>query len=343
MHRNSGVHVAFSRFPDRGVRENNTPFGGAWRLQIAATVAVWAVAMGLLAPAIASAQETADENGKPLSPPIDVALETKDFVQLRCTYYPGRGDRNTTPVILVHGLKGTRQSLGELAEALQAKGHCVIVPDLRGHGDSTSVRGTNKRLEVETMPPMHFQRMAAKGGDFEKVKSYLVEQHNASKCNIEKLCVVACDVGCLVALNWTLLDWDWPVLATGKQGQDVQALAFISPPFKYKMLNPNAALKQEFFTHLMPVYITVGAQDPKSAADAKRLYDALAKHRKKPEDIAEPDKEQTLYYLPKDSNLQGVELIGEPTLEVIDNIVKFIDLRIESRPTPWKERKNPLK
>src|SRR4051812_33360093 len=40
-----------------------------------------------------------------VAPPKDVDLETKDGVQIRATWFAGVGNRDTVPVMMVHGFK----------------------------------------------------------------------------------------------------------------------------------------------------------------------------------------------------------------------------------------------
>ena len=89
---------------------------------------------------------TKDFNGYD-SPQFDL-LEpnplTKKFYQpkLTSTYFYGNADKETVPVLMLHGKDGSRDDLRPLADALAKQGYGVLLPDLRGHGKS------NQRFEV---------------------------------------------------------------------------------------------------------------------------------------------------------------------------------------------------
>ena len=65
---------------------------------------------------------------------------TSDGARLSATFYPGRETKDTVPVILLHMSEGDRKEYLELAPYLQEQGHAVLVPDLRGHGESEQIR-----------------------------------------------------------------------------------------------------------------------------------------------------------------------------------------------------------
>ena len=82
-----------------------------------------------------------------------IILDTPDGVRLKCTYFapPKLKDPEASvsatpamPFILLHGWDGDRRQLLKYGLYLQKAGHAVIVPDLRGHGQSLSVEGLKK-------------------------------------------------------------------------------------------------------------------------------------------------------------------------------------------------------
>ena len=130
-----------------------------------------AIALSLaLSPARSSAQADAakkpDENAqdqKEPPPPPDREypdLTTDDELNLKISYFPGMDGQESIPVIIIHGLgpKSNRREYDQddgLARFLQTTLHCaVIVPDLRGHGDSTKwSEALQKKLRARTSPP----------------------------------------------------------------------------------------------------------------------------------------------------------------------------------------------
>src|SRR4051812_12911603 len=84
--------------------------------------------------------------------PEEIDLTTKDGVVLRATYFAGTQGKESVPIIMLHGLGGKRNEFADLAKELQkTKGCAILCPDLRGHGDSTKVLGSNRALDHATM------------------------------------------------------------------------------------------------------------------------------------------------------------------------------------------------
>ena len=289
----------------------------------------------LLAPSPAWAQEKAEEG------PVveELSLVTGDRVVLKADYYPGANNKQTVPVIMLHMYGGSRQDFAGLAARLQAEGHAVIVPDLRGHGDSTQREGSTEKLDYTSFKAADFIAMAAVGGDVEAVKSYLVDRHNEGQLNIEALCLIGAEMGATVALAWSELDWSWPVLATGKQGQDVKGLVLLSPVYNFKGLKITRALNDPNVRSKLSVYIVVGKADARARRDAERLYKALERYHPKPE---KPEDRDLVLNLDMDTNLQGTHLLEEATLKLEDRIVNFVRKRLAEQAIPWKERRRPL-
>ncbi len=269
----------------------------------------------------------------------ELSLVTRDKVVLKADYYPGANNKQTVPVIMLHMYGGSRQDYASLAARLQAEGHAVIVPDLRGHGDSTQREGATEKLDYTSFKAADFIAMASVGGDVEAIKSFLLERHNEGLLNIDALCVVGAEMGATVALAWSELDWSWPVLATGKQGQDVKGLVLLSPVYNFKGLKITRAIEDPNIRSKLSVYIVVGKADTKARRDAERLYKALERYHPKPE---KPEDRDLVLNLDMDTNLQGTKLLEEPTLKLEDRIANFIRKRLSERNFPWKERKRPL-
>lgn len=307
-------------------------------LMAASLLAAFAV---LLVPAGSLAQPAGKEEEPP--EPEDVELQTTDGVSLQATYYGSLVGKNAVPVILLHGFKGDRRDFDELALFLQQAGHAVIVPDLRGHGESTKMQRPGSGVSM-TMSPSSLRKddiiaMSAKDGDLEAVKRFLMKKNNAGELNIEKLCVVGAEMGATVALNWTALDWSWPALATGKQGQDVKALVLISPQWAYKGVPITAAANTPAVRSELSIMIIVGKGDSSSSRDAARIYKALEKFRPAPpEDPKEAAEKQDLFFDRPNTTLGGTKLLGEKSLKINPRIERFIDLRLAQKKMPWSDR-----
>ncbi len=307
----------------------------------------------LLASGRADAQTRKDTITK-LPDPQPLTLKTKDFVSLRSTYYPGgivegrdkkfsrKSGKEVVPVILLHGWDGQRGDYDALASYLQKYGHAVVVPDLRGHGRSTTRRLPNGQdLEINRTR-MKGEDIKSIVLDVEAVKKFLLQKNNVGEVNIEMLCIVGAEMGAIVAVNYAALDWDRRQLNFQKQGRDVKALALLSPLQQFKGTTLSKALP---FTRFMSVLVVVGKEDRSSYGDAKQIYRRLEHYHKAPEP---PDIEkQTLFLVEKSTTLQGAQLVHPrfaAELKVHIAIKNFIQLRLLNykEDFTWKERKNPL-
>ncbi|HEX3727787.1 MAG TPA: hypothetical protein VHV08_16155, partial [Pirellulales bacterium] len=172
-------------------------------------------------------------------------------------------------------------------------------------------------------------------------KRFLVAKNNDGELNIEKLCVVGVEMGAVVAIDWAAHDWSWPVLNTGKQGQDVKGLVLISPEWSFKGLRINDAIAQPGVRSDLSVLLIAGKGSSKSLREAKRLYTALEKYHPAPppETMAE---KQTLWLRTPNTSLQGTALLNEKSLHVDQMIAKFIEVRLGKKPMEWTRRRNPL-
>ncbi len=301
-----------------------------------------------LAPQLAYSQEVAEEEAaveeetEPevdlnLAPPIDVTMETADGVRIVATYYEGVPGKDAVPVIAVHGFGQSRQDMADLALYLQEQGYCVITPDLRGHGDSTTVKGTERNLDASRMRRPDLERMVRKGGDLEQVKAFLIQKNNEGKVNIKKLCVIGAGFGGLAAINWTALDYNWPDLLTGEQGKDVRALILVSPIWNYEGMTINEALRTPAIDKIVPVYLTGGEDNQREFKEIQKLAQRLRTKRPKAENL----KDNKLFFQPEPTSLQGTDLLNQDTLSVKERIAVFIKLKAKEDKTPWKERKRP--
>lgn len=272
--------------------------------------------------------------------PKDVDWETRDGVILKATYYPSTLGKEAVCVLMVHDFEGSRTDLAPLALVLQSAGHAVVTLDLRGHGESTSLKGSTRQLSASQLTNRDFQLMVTE--DLERAKRFLLDENNQGALNIEKLCVLGVGMGATVAMEWALLDWSWPQLPTHKQGRDVKALVLISPEFTFR--NLSAA---KFFQHLeaprrLSALIIFGEGKSKSLQDAKRIHGMFDRLRPK---TPEKPEQRDLYFIAQKTNLQGAKLLDAKNLRAfkIDQLViNFLRLRLAEQSFPWMDRRSPL-
>ena len=178
-----------------------------------------------------SAQNAATKETKPIFE--DFSRQTSDGVELKCRFYAGARTKSTVPVVIVHGFGDQRNTYYPLAEALQAEengGSAVILPDLRGHGESTKQSvGNDEVVELSFDKMRREDAVNIVTRDLVAVKKFLVEKNNVGELNIDMLCVIAVDTGCVYAMNWILWDWSRTQLVGYRRGRDPKAFVLISP------------------------------------------------------------------------------------------------------------------
>lgn len=264
----------------------------------------------------------------------EVTLDAKDGVIVLATYYPGPESKTTVPLILVHDWEGNRTELHSLAMGLQSLGCAVIVPDLRGHGNSIRMRGVERPIERDKMKPREVESMVL---DIEAAKSYLLQRNNEGKLNIEQLGILGTGLGGTLALNWAVRDWNVRNLPSYKMGQDVKAVMLISPRQSFKGLNVNLAMRDRSLGY-MSALVVVGTQDVSRYADAKKIFKAFQGAH------TDNDPDAVRFYEANTSE-QGIDLIYDRELRVPDWISGCIKSRLVDRAAnfPWGDRTSPLK
>jgi dienelactone hydrolase len=282
-------------------------------------------------------------------------LPAADGLQLAMTYYPGptypdAPDRQIIPVVLLHMWKQSRSDYKDLAPFLQRLGYAVLVPDLRGHGDSMHVKGARKEetINAEKMSPKEFGLMVSQ--DMAAIKQFLWDRNNKGELNIDKLCIVGAEMGASVALSFALLDAEEQdrnhVLDPEheyKLGRFVKALVLLSPERTFHAMSVVPALKHPAVQRDISVLILVGKQDSKALEDAKSIDNLLLKYHPEPTGENKSDK-RTLVFEKLDTSLQGADLL-DPKFKVQSTIADFLQRRLvksdDAKAWGWRERKQP--
>jgi len=297
------------------------------------------------APAAAADEpkKSASSEKEKLPEPEDLTLTTSDGVRLALTYYPSNRGREAIPVVLLHMAKGSRTDYKYLAAGLQSQGYAVVVPDLRGHGDSTKQVGREKELSAAKLPIEQYKLMVDK--DMYAVKEFLWERNNAKELNLNKLCVVGAEMGASVAINFTAFD------AVGYGDSDhgafygplqlglfVKSLVLLSPEVSFRGL-PLTPLPDDI-RKTVPVLILVGKEDSRSYDEAERVSKIFKRIAPKKEE------DMTYFFKPLATKLQGTKLLEPKALGAADNyIVPFLKLRLkdadQAREWSWKTLKKP--
>ena len=301
---------------------------------------LWSLTLAISCPtAFGQATQKKKQPGVPLPKARAEALTTKDGVHLRCIYYESplakKQGKQVFPVVLVHGWGRGAADFHYLAQGLQGLGFSLAVPDLRGHGKSVTRSLANGNKAPITRQRMKPKDKAAVRLDLQAVKSFLLEENNAGRMNIEKLCVVGAAEGALLAMNWALYDWSRQDLPAFEIGKDIRGLILLSPPKSFGRFNAQGPLQHQFILRQMPMLIAVGQGDRTASKDAERLYSKLEGRRKGAGNTA-----TGLFVSTANTNLQGAELLN-PRLPITKGIVDFMKLmrRQSDRFPAWTEQR----
>ncbi len=268
-------------------------------------------------------------------------------INLSCTLFMSANSENPdeakmiSPMILVHDWGGSMLDLAPLARHLQSVGHTVLVPDLRGHGRSTTIANQTQTIDYSEFRKSDFATMAE---DLEACKKFLMQYNNEGKLNISMLSVLAVGDMCPVATAWVLRDWSYENRGRIKQGKDVQALLLVSPKRKFKTFSMSRLVKAPLLSgknnYHIPTMMIWGTESA-SAKESNSIYKVMARHRP-PSEAAEPvDRwaQQDLYKLELPVSEEGALL-----LRPNDAIYKFISMFNQQKVSmiaerfPWQSR-----
>jgi len=230
-----------------------------------------------------------DGEKEPPPEPEVVTLQTSDGVEIKAWVYRVADDTEPlATVLLLHDLGGSHQTVEPLAEALQVGGCNVVVPDLRGHGESQipqRARAAGADDQSSVLKNLDFAAMTATGGgrvrdqsatrgDLEVIRNWIKQQTGAGKLNLDDLYVVGSGLGAAVGTTWTVLDATWPPIASGPQGGDVRGVVMIDPAFVTKGFTLGKPLAIEPVKSSLPLMIIGGDE-----GDSAKVFDQLKRAR----------------------------------------------------------------
>jgi pimeloyl-ACP methyl ester carboxylesterase len=290
------------------------------------------------------------KRGEKLPEPLEIGgsqLRTRDGVSLSATFFPGTKEKESVPVLLLHDWKSSRKEFAVLAPELQKKGCAVLVPDLRGHGASTTQivagrgRAREEKLDATKFRANDYTNMARY--DMAALRSFLVKRNNDGELNLNKLVIVGSEMGAAIAMVWGAYDWTIPNYehAGIKQGQDVKALVLISPRLSYTGLDTTKILSAPGASAVrdrLSVMLLVGGEDSRKLRDAQRIEAKLVLNRPQPEALAE---RKVLLVPPFPTELQAAKLLNYPPFKIPMFICKFIEDRVvnDEPDAAWMEHR----
>jgi pimeloyl-ACP methyl ester carboxylesterase len=296
------------------------------------------------------ARQTPAQNGEV------VTLTTRDGVQLKISYFPGNARKGspqakqTTPVVFLHDLKGSRAVFASLVQKLQAtaKGKeagegptfAAVTVDLRAHGESVKL-ANNAQVELNAAKLTKEDLIAMAGYDLDAVRNFLVEKNDAGDLNLNKLCLVGSGMGASVAANWALTDWSYPPLAVGKQGQDVKAIALISPRWSFNGLLMQGPMQFRALKENVAWMLVYGDKDKQFQGDALRIKKQLERFHPAT-DATGAKRTSGLTVLNLNTRLQGDSLLTQVGASAEDKIVEFLTKNVAETQQEWIGRRTRL-
>lgn len=279
--------------------------------------------------------------------PEDKTLTTKDGVEIRITYFPGTGGKDSPVVVMLPGKGGSRliynnapQGAKPLAKALQELGYAVVTVDPRGHGESTGgpAHGGGKKAAPQELKARDYQNIV--NFDLEAVKKFLFDEHQKQSLNMAKLAIVAADALTPVAAEYALLDWSKkpyednavPALQTPR-GQDVKCLVLLTPDTSTPGM-PMSAIGAKLRQLPIAVLLAVGTKDTANLSTANKLFEQL---------VPKKQEAETVFLQKYEGKFKGTDLLFKrlnPPVEV--HLVGLLDKFLKPLNIDWRDRRSEL-
>ena len=281
---------------------------------------------------------------RPLPAAERILLESKDGVELRAQWFGGVNGKKTLPIILVHDWDSDRSTLSNFAARLQKDLEAaVIVPDLRGHGESMTVKGGEDELDRNRFKKNQLLTFV---NDIDACRRFLQTKNDEGELNLDLLTVIACGKSSVHGVNWCIEDWSWQSVGGVKQGQNVKALVMVSPRKKFKSVSISQSLKAPLYARGsdgIAVLVVYGEGDPGSAKDGATIHDGLKKSRKEPTEYSSADERnerQTVYEMVLPTNATSTDLVNENSDKMINALKLFLELKVLAKKDDyaWQSR-----
>jgi len=274
---------------------------------------------------------------KPAVKVESVDLIAQDGFPLRATWYEGHLGKSSSPLLLLHDLGGSRQDFVKIATYFSENGHCVLVPDLRGHGESRS-DAAGRPYQPRRHGPAEAMALQA---DIEACKKFLIQKNDAEVCNIELMAIIAAGASGIPALQWSVVDWSYLPGAV-KQGQDVKAVVLLSPPRTHQAWQMAPVLRAPLIAgqgHPQPLELMFVVGDKSDVSrDVRSMYQQLAGlrgRRDEPDDWAK----HHVYLLTTETDDRGVDLVLNNPRTVPDHLFDFLEQRVFHRAEEYGHHK----
>jgi dienelactone hydrolase len=130
-----------------------------------------------------------------------VEYKTRDKRKVHAAYFEPRKKKGKAPAaMLVHDAGSSSADLMKVADSLQRKGFAVLIPDLRGHGDSVTENCDWSKI-TDTGEQMRTWTFSMR--DLEASTDFLRDRDNVHNA---KLSLVGVGAGCVLAARYAVHD-----------------------------------------------------------------------------------------------------------------------------------------
>jgi len=276
-------------------------------------------------------------------PPAAAAVEQKQLTTgdgwlISVEYYSQPGMQDAPVIMIVHGENSNALAWkNDYGKTLQELGYAVVIVDLRMHGNSKTT-ANGQKFDTTDLRPNQYPNMA--GFDLEAVKNFLLDEHQKKNLNVRKLGIIASDMSVPIALAFAELDWnklpydDAPTaMMRTPRGQDVHAIAMISPIMQLPGVNANVSLRGLTAPMRQIAFFSAyGTQDTATVKQAERLDKVLQAHQ---------ENKARVVLKQYDSNLNGVALATR-TPQLKKDLIEFFDKNLMKYDVPWQDRRSRL-
>lgn len=175
-----------------------------------------------------------------------ISFKTKDGVTIVGNYF--KSQKKQSPVfLLLHMMPATKESWNEFASLIQENGYAALAIDLRGHGESTDMKG-DKLDYREFKDEEHRGSM----NDISASKEFLAAQE---EIDISRMAIAGASIGANLALWQASID------------KDVRLIMLLSPGLNYRGIHADELAKR----FKAPVHIIASEGDSYAADSSRKL------------------------------------------------------------------------
>ena len=181
-------------------------------------------------------------------------FQSTDGIKLVADLYVPHTNSPPPAVIVLHMLGHNRQSCKPLIHTLVAQGLAVLVPDLRGHGQSTE-RLNGAKISFKNFTESDWAKLPS------DLSTLIAKMQSFHELDGTRIAIVGASIGANTAA------------LAAQSDKRVKAIVLLSPGLDYRGLKPTEAMKRFH----RPAYVIAGLDDGYSAKSSRQLVAAGGK------------------------------------------------------------------